>query len=82
MMKETKHTDKVILSKGIRIMLICLFLMFTGPTLIHIAFSNNDKPLYIPLLILGIMLSIGAIFTLLKGINTIMESLFGKKKKK
>ena len=78
-MEETKKTDKEILSRGIRIMLICLFLMFTGPTLLYIAFSNKEKPLYIPLLILGILFSIGAILALLKGINTITDRLFGKK---
>ncbi|RZN81413.1 MAG: hypothetical protein EVB11_10235 [Winogradskyella sp.] len=78
-MEETKHTDKEILNRGIRIMLICLFLMFSGPTILHIAFSNSEKSLYIPLLILGILLSLGAIFSLLKGINTIIESIFGKK---
>ncbi|MDA8768925.1 DUF6095 family protein [Winogradskyella sp.] len=80
-MEETKKTHKETLSKGIRIMLICLFLMFIGPTLLHIAFSNKEKPLYIPLLILGVIFSIGAILALLKGINTITDSLFGKKKK-
>jgi len=80
-MEENKRTDKEILGKGINIMFICLFLMFSGPTILHIAFSNSEKPLYIPLLILGILLSLCAIITLLKGINTIMESLFGKKSK-
>ncbi|GGI58447.1 DUF6095 family protein [Winogradskyella haliclonae] len=80
-MEETKRTDKDILSKGIRIMIICLFLMFSGPTALHIAFSNKEKPLYIPLIILGILLCLGAIITLFKGIQTIMDSLFGKKNK-
>lgn len=78
-MKSKKHTDKEILGKGIRIMLLCLLLMFAGPTLVHIAFSNQEKPLYIPLLILGILLSLGAIMTLFKGIMTITDSMFGKK---
>ncbi|WP_299117977.1 DUF6095 family protein [uncultured Winogradskyella sp.] len=80
-MEETKRTDKDILSKGIRIMIICLILMFSGPTALHIAFSNKEKPLYIPLIILGILLCLGAIITLFKGIQTIMDSLFGKKNK-
>ncbi|SHH78024.1 DUF6095 family protein [Winogradskyella jejuensis] len=80
-MEETKRTDKEVLSKGIRIMLICLLLMFAGPTVVHIAFSNDDKPLYIPLLILGILFCVGAIFTLFKGIQTIMISLFGENRK-
>ncbi|ARV08099.1 hypothetical protein BTO05_00005 [Winogradskyella sp. PC-19] len=80
-MEETKKTDKEVLSKGIRVMLMCLFLMFTGPTTLHIAFSNKEKPLFIPLLILGVLLSFSAIIALLKGINTIMDSIFGSKNK-
>jgi len=78
-MKSKEHTDKEILGKGIRIMLLCLLLMFAGPTLVHIAFYNQEKPLDIPLLILGILLSLGAIMTLFKGIMTITDSMFGKK---
>lgn len=77
---ETKRTDKEILTKGIKLMLICLFLMFSGPTLLHIALSNKEKPLFIPLLIIAIILCFGAIFFLFKGINTIMTSMFGKRR--
>lgn len=80
-MKEpSSHTDKEVLSKGIQIMLICLILMFLGPTLIHISFSNQEKRLFLPLLIFGILISFGAIFTLFKGIKTITDSMFGKRK--
>ena len=81
-MTENNKTDKELLNRGIRIMFICLLLMFLGPTMIHIAFSNSEKPLYIPLLLLGILLSVGAIYSLFKGISTIMDSMFGKRKAK
>jgi hypothetical protein len=77
---ETKKTDREVLTKGLQFMGICLFLMFAGPTLLHITFSNKEKPLFIPLLILSILLCLGAIFFLFKGINTIMNSMFGRKK--
>lgn len=79
-MEEHTKTDKDILTKGLRQMLICLFLMFTGPTVLHVAFSNKEKPLYIPLLILAILLCIAAIAFLFIGINTILNSIFNKKK--
>ena len=78
---ENSNTDKELLVKGFRTMLVCLLLMFIGPTTIHVAFSNTEKQLYIPLLIFGVILCIGAIYCLFKGISTIMESMFGKKKK-
>ncbi len=78
-MDENNRTDRKILAKGLKRMGICLLLMFAGPTLLHIALSNDDKPLYIPLLILGILLCIGAIVMLFIGLNTIADSIFKKK---
>ncbi|WP_317235149.1 DUF6095 family protein [Gelidibacter sp. F63206] len=73
---ETKRTNKNLLIKGIQNMGICLVLMFTGPTILHLAFSNQDKSTYILVLILGIILCLGAIFFLFRGIQIIMKSLF------
>ena len=78
-MDEDNRTDKDILAKGIKQMLICLLLMFAGPTLLHLTLDNSDKPLYIPLLILSILLCVLAIAFLFIGINTIMDSIFKKK---
>lgn len=76
-MKENK-TDKELLVKGLQKMGISLFLMFLGPTFIHIAFTNKEKPLYIPLLIIGILGCLSAIYFAFIGINTIMNSIFKK----
>jgi len=75
---ETKHTDKQLLSKGIQQMLLTVFLMFSGPTLLYIALSNKEKPLYIPLLILALLICAFAIYTGFKGIQIIMNSMFKK----
>ena len=79
-MENDNRTDKAILTKGLKQMGVCLFLMFTGPTLLHLALTNKDKPLYIPLLILSIVLCISAIVFLFIGINTILNSIFKSKK--
>ena len=76
---ETKRTDKEVLTKGIRRMAICLLLMFAGPFMLHVAFSNKEKPLYIPILIAAIILCVLAVYFLFKGINTILDSMFKKK---
>jgi hypothetical protein len=78
-MEENNKTDKEILTKGLKQLLFCLILMFLGPTMLHLAFSNQDKTLYIPLLIVSIILCILAIVLLAIGINTIMSSMFKKK---
>ncbi|WP_452221064.1 DUF6095 family protein [Lacinutrix salivirga] len=71
-------TDKEVLYSGLKKMGISLLLMFIGPTLLYVAFSNQDKPLYIPLIILALILCAGAIFMGFKGINTILDSMFKK----
>lgn len=76
---ETNRTNKDVLVKGIKKMAISLGLMFLGPSLIYIAFSNQEKPLYYPLLVLGIIVCLSAIYFAFKGLNTIMDSMFKKK---
>jgi len=75
---EEHKTDRDVLTKGLKKMGAALGLMFLGPTLIHIAFSNKEKPLYIPILIIGIIGCCAAIYFAFKGINTIMDSMFKK----
>lgn len=75
---EENKTDKELLIKGLKKMGLSLIFMFLGPTLLHIAFSNKEKSLYIPLLILGIIICGTAIFLAFKGIQTIMNSMFKK----
>lgn len=72
----TKRTNKEILVKGIKYLAGALPLSIMGPTIIYSAFNNQDHPLYIPILILGILAGIAAIFLMFKGIGLIMKALF------
>lgn len=76
---EPKRTDKELLGKGVQRMAIALIFMFISPVIIHSAFKNQDHPLYIPILILGLISAAFAIFMIFKGLKTIMDSIFGKK---
>ncbi|TYB71474.1 hypothetical protein ES677_10850 [Bizionia gelidisalsuginis] len=76
---ETKRTNKDILVKGVKKIAVAIAFMFIGPSILYVAFSNQEKPLYIPLLILGGAVCIAAIIFAFKGLNTIMDSLFHKK---
>jgi hypothetical protein len=76
---EATRTNKHLLAKGLKTMGITLFLMFLGPTTLHIGFSNPDKPLYIPLIVAGIFICFLAIYFGFKGIRIIMKSMFGSK---
>ena len=73
---ETKRTDKEVLVKGIKTMLLTAALMFLGPTLFYVGLSNPEKPLYIPILIVASILCILAIYFAFKGLKTIMDSMF------
>ncbi len=75
---ETNKTDKNILVKGLKIMGVSLGCMFLGPTLVYIALTNKEKPLYIPILIIAIIICALAIFIAFKGINTVLDSMFKK----
>ncbi|AXG70897.1 hypothetical protein KORDIASMS9_03152 [Kordia sp. SMS9] len=72
----TKRTNKAVLSKGIKLMFGSLFCMFAGPTIIHSAFKNQEHPLYIPVLIVGLLIAATAIFLAFKGLKKIMDSMF------
>ena len=76
---EPTRTNKDILVKGIKKMVISLVMMFTGPTLFYIATTNKEKPLYIPILVISLLICAGAIFFAFKGLQTIMNSMFGDK---
>jgi len=75
------RTDKDILVKGLKRLAYTVMLMFLAPIIIWQAFKNEGHPMYWPVLILGIILAIAAVGMGFKGIATIMDSLFGKKKK-
>ena len=73
------NTDKPMLYKGIKIMIFALLSLFMGPTFMHFALSNKEKPLYIPLLVVGCLICAMAVILIFRGINTIMNSIFKKK---
>lgn len=73
---ETKRTNKLILVKGLKKMGLSLICMFLGPTLIYIAFSNQEKALYFPLLILSLLICGLAVYLAFIGLRTIMDSMF------
>lgn len=70
------HTNKNKLIQGIKKMAISLLCMFLGPILIYLAFSNQEKSLYIPILIVGFIICTVAVVMAFKGLKTIMDSMF------
>lgn len=72
-----KHTDKQILFKGVKYLAAALPLAFMGPAILYSAFNNQGHPLYLAVLILGVLATIGALFCMFKGILTVVKAMFG-----
>ncbi|MBT8288549.1 MAG: hypothetical protein HKN00_06520 [Flavobacteriaceae bacterium] len=72
-------TNRDILRRGLKYMAITVLLMFIGPSLLYVAFTNQEKPLYIPILVLALLLCGASIFMGFKGIRTILNSMFNQR---
>jgi len=73
---EPKRTNRPLLVQGLKTMGITLVLLFLGPFLLHAGLSNPDKPLHIPLVVVGIGVCGTAIYMGFRGIKIIMASIF------
>ncbi len=73
------RTDKTLLIKGVKFLAFTVVLMFSAPFAIYQAFKNEGHPLFIPVLILGLVLAIAAIGLGFYGIKTLIDALFGKR---
>ncbi len=71
-----KHTNKEMLGKGLRYLAGALPLTLIGPSVLYTAFNNREHPLYIVVLIFGLLACAAAIFLMFKGIGTLMKALF------
>ena len=65
--------NKIILNKGLRILLGSLPTLFVGVFILNSSFKNQKHPLFIYVAILGV-----SVYLMFKGINTIMKSMFEK----
>lgn len=71
-------TNRDILYLGVRYLAITVLLMFIAPFSIYEAFKNATHPLYIPVLIFGILSAIAAIAMAFISVKTIVDAFFNK----
>ena len=71
-----------LLIKGLKKMSLCLLCCFIGPIVVHQAFKNQEHPLYVPVLILGILFLMTALYYGFIGIKTLVNGLLGERKTK
>ncbi|MEK9565930.1 MAG: DUF6095 family protein [Flavobacteriaceae bacterium] len=74
--------NKPLLFKGLKKMSLFLLCCFIGPVVVHQAFKNQEHPLYMPVLILGILFLMTAIYYGFTGIRTLVSALLGERKTK
>ncbi|WP_222984426.1 DUF6095 family protein [Flagellimonas meishanensis] len=75
-----KHTNKQLLVKGLKSFGYTVTIMFLAPFLLYQAFKNEGHPFFVPVLILGIVLAVLAIYMGFRSVNIVMNAVFGKKK--
>ena len=63
---------------GFKRLLLTLFLMFLGPTILFQAFKNDEHQWYMIVLAIGLIICATAIFTLFSGIMSIFKQIFEK----
>ena len=69
-------TNKALLSKSIKYLAWSLPLLFLGPSLIYNAFINKQNVWHYLVLAVGISVCIGAVILMVKGLKTMVDSLF------
>lgn len=71
-----KHTNREVLTKGIKIMAITLPLLILAPYLITLAFLNKTNFSFYIFIILGGVAGIAAMWLFYKGLTTIVRAFF------
>ncbi len=76
-----RNTDKDLLVKSLKHFGYTVLLMFTAPFVLYQAFKNEGHPLFIPVLIVGLLFTIAAMGMGFYSIKILMDAIFGSKKK-
>ncbi len=75
---SARRTNKELLIKGVKFLAYTVALMFTAPVVLYQAFKNQDHPWFIPVLVIGGILALGAVGMGFYSIKTVVDALFGK----
>ena len=74
--------NKNLLQNSLKKMSLFLLCCFIGPVIVHQAFKNQNHPLYVPVLILGFLFLITALYYGFSGIKTLVNAILGERKRK
>ena len=74
--------NRPLLQSGLKKMSLFLICCFIGPVIVHQAFKNQNHPLYFPVLILGFLFLIIALYYGFSGIKSLVNAILGEQKRK
>ena len=74
--------NKPLLQSGLKKMSLFLVCCFLGPVIVHQAFKNQNHPLYFPVLILGFLFLVIALYYGFSGIKSLVNAILGEQKRK
>ena len=74
--------NKPLLQSGLKKMSLFLVCCFIGPVIVHQAFKNQNHPLYFPVLILGFLFLVIALYYGFSGIKSLVNAILGEQKRK
>ena len=74
--------NKPLLQSGLKKMSLFLICCFIGPVIVYQAFKNQNHPLYFPVLILGLLFLIIALYYGFSGIKSLVNAILGEQKRK
>ncbi len=77
-MDKYKRTNKTVLASGVKYLAAAVGALALGPVIVYNAFMNKDHGLFIPVLIVGVVFMLLAIFLVMKGLKLILDSFFKK----
>lgn len=76
-----QRTDRTLFKQGVKYLIIALPLLVLAPILITVAKLNDDKTIvFWAILIPGLIAFFAAMYTVFKGVNTLIKAFFGPKR--
>jgi len=73
---KPEQINKIKIYKGLQRIFIAIFLMFIGPVIINSSFKNQEHFLYYPVLVLGCLICLSAMYLFFIGLKKMVSGIF------
>lgn len=76
------RTDKQRLVQGLKSFAYTVAALFLTPFLLYQAFKNQGHPFFIPVLVVGLVMAVLAVYLGFRSVGMVIDAVFGKKPSK